>query len=1552
MASLEDYLSGATVSGRKASEYDKLVKSLQSYGSSAKTAAALGVDTNTNAAPGILDFLLSPERGVLTAPGRLIRTTISGPEAAAGFGNVGALKVEEGDNLLTQAGKLVGAFTLDVATDPLSYIGAPTSIGRAGISKVASNLGDDAIKSLSKAANIDENVLVEKLAERSRVGQAAALQDKVGMDVGDAEGLAKNLISGKEGKRKYAVMEMGSILGDALYSRGRRGVVADLASVASLAGVDEQTAIRAARQAFSELPSEVQGGARILNPITGRSWARMSPAGSAGVLDATGLGGIADVANRARLFTSRTAGMAATKYLSGTSGPILQGVKRAAKGQAALPDPSLGRVTILDWANFGKEVKKRDDVLGKLQAAYLAPIWIAGKAGANLGEENVESYNDLLFQNLTRRQATPAPGTPDFVVTEAQVQAANVRKALNDLRDELNDAGFDVSDLSDNFFPLMFTEEAAERYKMLSRAGRVSTGYTGAGGRKFGFKVISDPDAGDEFGFAVEGFEDVYAANPKTAGKIVAERLEKQGFKGVTEDSFVTDPVAALTRYADVMTQRLSTKRFVDSVVESGLGVRDVSRTISRLNERAMSTLAETLTGLAPAARATAEQVQDNAREELATIAADGKALASRLREARDEAEVNYRAAKEAEAAAAKVAKAARADVIKAKVKPREVVETLRRYARSGATIVDTEAAAGSAANAAARAQRATARADEAEAALNDLETLAKSLDDRYTAAAAKTTDEQMANALDELLSAEEAQLFATSARQFARTMSAARAEVEGRFAGDMVSRITELESAVIRQAEAAEAYAAATVTRRRLKEQYDKLNNARKLEQSAAIDAVIDTYLNARSARIAAQNAGATPDEVAALLAAEGTAEDTMRRVLSQNKRFKGEVAEYAERLEQVVDKLNRVEFTAASVFASEDKLRNVVEMISNNYNTPEQMDAMFTDLVESYKAIRGKVSKEELELLSPEQRKVFEAGTDSLKKESAARSEFGNLLSENLGNPNASLHPLGGAFEDVYAPLEIKESLEQLLDMSNRKTEWQKKIEDYVDPVLLLWRLQVTQLRGPAYTLLNLSGGMVNNMIGGVTLKNTQSAFTTATKLYRLERRIRKEFSNLPELELVSKVRKALLDELGTEEYYKLEAFLQRGGANTTATIEQIRQASRLGTAASDLALSRRGSRAISPNTPPTTRAGEIGSGVVNWILTNPFTSALSDINQSTEVFLRYAAFRQGMDKFKNYDAAMDLSMALHFNYEDLSNAEKWVRRFVPFYVWTRNNIPLQVRTMFLQPGKLTKFLYARQELENTFGDDEEWMKLLLPEYAQISGGFAVDIGDNKLFFVDRLPYQDLNRMFQVGGFPIRTRELASSVGPIGGLYGILSGVDTGTGRAYDPAGTPAPLWARPLAPLLPRSAEGEPLIPEQVAALVNEIIPTAGVLERAASTLLPEGIAPSSQTDRRLSNLLNTLGVSGALGQSTGTLTPATARGALRARQTTLTNRIAAAAEQMNVDLDWVREQLRGGASPEMVLNMINAGMGRRQAGLEEGTSLDFEKRQALNEILGGM
>jgi hypothetical protein len=311
--------------------------------------------------------------------------------------------------------------------------------------------------------------------------------------------------------------------------------------------------------------------------------------------------------------------------------------------------------------------------------------------------------------------------------------------------------------------------------------------------------------------------------------------------------------------------------------------------------------------------------------------------------------------------------------------------------------------------------------------------------------------------------------------------------------------------------------------------------------------------------------------------------------------------------------------------------------------------------------------------------------------------------------------------------------------------------------------------------------------------------------------------------------------------------------------------------------------------------------------------------------------------------------------------SSGDRMARRVFPFYVWTRNNVPAQIRAMFVQPGKIRRFMYAQEAFKDAvLADDEDaWLQQVLPEYIGEAGGFASRFksadGDN-VAFAGKLPYHDVERLFQVGGrfglITLNRREMAQMFGPFTTALEAVTGVDVTTGGRIDPRGVEATGWRSVLGatPGIGRAgAYGERRIPQGLERLTSELIPQIGTAERALTGAAygarrlgaPEGVAraiesPAGATmrDRGLSNLLNVSGVSPLLGVSATTLTPRTISSSVRGRSARQQTVINEAAGRMQVSEEWVRQELRKGFTPEQIAVRIAQGEGRLE---------DFEAEQ---------
>jgi hypothetical protein len=101
--------------------------------------------------------------------------------------------------------------------------------------------------------------------------------------------------------------------------------------------------------------------------------------------------------------------------------------------------------------------------------------------------------------------------------------------------------------------------------------------------------------------------------------------------------------------------------------------------------------------------------------------------------------------------------------------------------------------------------------------------------------------------------------------------------------------------------------------------------------------------------------------------------------------------------------------------------------------------------------------------------------------------------------------------------------------------------------------------------------------------------------------------------------------------------------------------------------------------------------------------------------------------------------------FDYQDLTRLEKDVfKRLMPFYTWTRKNIPLQIEALIKDPARQTKLIKFKNNVEVYSGDDKT--NALLPEYMQNASPVFIGKKDGKVRYIKLegfLPTADLNRL-----------------------------------------------------------------------------------------------------------------------------------------------------------------------------------------------------------------
>jgi hypothetical protein len=150
-------------------------------------------------------------------------------------------------------------------------------------------------------------------------------------------------------------------------------------------------------------------------------------------------------------------------------------------------------------------------------------------------------------------------------------------------------------------------------------------------------------------------------------------------------------------------------------------------------------------------------------------------------------------------------------------------------------------------------------------------------------------------------------------------------------------------------------------------------------------------------------------------------------------------------------------------------------------------------------------------------------------------------------------------------------------------------------------------------------------------------------------------------------------------------------------------------------------------------------------------PYYQAARDLNQKyVEDPARLATYVWARQQGKSAEEAALLVKQALFDYNDLNDFEKqYLRNVIPFYTWTRKNVPAQLATLLQRPVKLAN----QKRLIETFdqiasaGDAEPLDKSKLPDYMQGPEFFRVPgvttSEKEPVMAASRLPVFDLNML-----------------------------------------------------------------------------------------------------------------------------------------------------------------------------------------------------------------
>ena len=156
------------------------------------------------------------------------------------------------------------------------------------------------------------------------------------------------------------------------------------------------------------------------------------------------------------------------------------------------------------------------------------------------------------------------------------------------------------------------------------------------------------------------------------------------------------------------------------------------------------------------------------------------------------------------------------------------------------------------------------------------------------------------------------------------------------------------------------------------------------------------------------------------------------------------------------------------------------------------------------------------------------------------------------------------------------------------------------------------------------------------------------------------------------------------------------------------------------------------------------------------NKIGGAAGDAIEGNAKLAHFIAKRK--EGFSAFDAGESVKKYL-FDYEDLTTVEKEVfKRILPFYTFTRKNIPIQLETLIKNPARQSKLIKAKNNVEILTGDDKT--QHILPEWLKDSAPVHVGNKDGKVRYIKLegfLPVADLNKFS--GG----AKDLLNMVSPV---------------------------------------------------------------------------------------------------------------------------------------------------------------------------------------------
>jgi len=260
-----------------------------------------------------------------------------------------------------------------------------------------------------------------------------------------------------------------------------------------------------------------------------------------------------------------------------------------------------------------------------------------------------------------------------------------------------------------------------------------------------------------------------------------------------------------------------------------------------------------------------------------------------------------------------------------------------------------------------------------------------------------------------------------------------------------------------------------------------------------------------------------------------------------------------------------------------------------------------------------------------------------------------------------------------NVALPRDVVDSLERVARVTTG--EGMDKFFKYYDD-LVSW-LKKWQVATPGFHIRNLMGGIFNNFLADVDIGAT-TRFKVAHKAWL----------------------KGLLPQAEGEKMAALMEYMGSGGQYSAAEL-----------------------------------GGHSGYSMKPWSSKFAPIEGSARAGETVEFHLRGALGWDRVMKGQSIDVALADIEKFHFNYANLSDTERKIKRVIPFYTWTRYNLPLQMEMFIQNPGKYDRYEIAKTELESMSIPDKVVSGFLQKDMFGIRMPFKM--GDGTAYVTPDLPF-----------------------------------------------------------------------------------------------------------------------------------------------------------------------------------------------------------------------